>query len=255
MANMKQLKSNFKTVLISVIALTIGCLSVFPALASASGSTAKTPAAKSSPTVDQQHLLNIIAKGNDEINRRLASLEKLSGEIQSTSKLNSSDQAALEAEVNTELSGLKGLQTQLDGETQLSAAITDAQNIISEYRVYALVLPKVWLIKVADTQQTTEAKLTTVAQKLQTRLNADQTAAKDVTALVADLASLNSDISSAASISSSIEQAVLPLQPGDYDTNHSILSGDAAKLQTAHNDCVSAAAQAKTIITGLESLK
>jgi len=40
-----------------------------------------------------------------------------------------------------------------------------------------------------------------------------------------DLAAMNSDISSAQSISSSIEQSVVPLQPTDYDTNHSVLSG------------------------------
>jgi len=39
-------------------------------------------------------------------------------------------------------------------------------------------LPKVWLIKTADNQQATEAKLSVFAQKLQTRLTPNKLPAK-----------------------------------------------------------------------------
>jgi hypothetical protein len=262
---MKYVYNPKKTLTLIIIAATIGSWTLLPALAAATVKTASTSAgtassssgsqSASSQAQQQQHLQNIISKGNAEINRRLTSLGQLSGQITSSAKLAAADQTALEAEVNSEISGLKSLQTQLDSETQLSNGIKDAQSIISDYRVYALILPKVWLIKTADNQQATEAKLSVFAQKLQTRLTAEQTAGKDATTLLTDLAAMNSDISSAQSISSSIEQSVVPLQPTDYDTNHSVLSGDAAQLKTAHANNVAAYNQAQAIVNGLESLK
>ena len=131
---------------------------------------------------------------------------------------------------------MNSLKSQLDNTTTASAAVADAEEIISGYRVYALVFPQVELVKAADDQQVTEGKLSTMAQKLQARITAEQNAGKNVTSLQSELTSMNSQISAAQSISSNIETSVVVLQPSDYDTNHNVLSGDSAQLKTARSD-------------------
>ncbi len=205
-------------------------------------------------SVDTAHLQTIISKGDQEIARRLTTLNSLASKIAGAAKLSASDKATLSAEVGATISGLTSLKTQLDASTTVTAAIASGQDIYTQYRVYALVLPKINLVKVADDQQMVETKLSALAQKLQARLTAEQQAGKNVTALEADLSDMNAKVSAAQSISANIESVVINLQPADYNTNHSVLAGYNAQLKTAHADNAAAYADAKKIVAGLKSL-
>lgn len=202
----------------------------------------------------QQHLATIINKGDQEIARRLTSLNTVSGKISTTTKLSASDQSYLESEVQTTTSGLTALKTKLDADTTVSSAAMDAKSIYSNYRVYALLLPKVWLVKTADDQQIVEGKLTTLAQKLQTRINSDKTAGKDVTSLQNQLNNMTTQTNNAQAISSAMEAKVLTLQPTDFNSDHTNLSGDSAQLKTARTDNVTAFSDAKSIVSAIKNL-
>jgi len=233
--------------LIGTLALAIvpaGAIAVAKTTASSTGTTA----------VDQAKLQLIINRGNSEITRRLSSLNALSGKISSAAKLSSDDQASLSSEVSGEVSDLTALKTKLDADTTVADAKTDAQSIINGYRVYALVMPKVNLVKTADDQQVAETKLSALETKLQTRVTAAKAAGKNVTSLQNGLTTMTSQIGSAQAISSKIESDVIGLQPSDYNSNHSVLSGDRNQLKTAQSDIQDAVGSATTIISGLKSL-
>jgi len=103
---MKYVYNPKKTLTLIIIAATIGSWTLLPALAAATVKTASTSAgtassssgsqSASSQAQQQQHLQNIISKGNAEINRRWLSLGQLSGQITSSAKLAAADQTALE---------------------------------------------------------------------------------------------------------------------------------------------------------------
>lgn len=237
------------------LALSSGTVSATTAVGASSNSATSTGSSSSlSATTQQQHLTNIKTKGAAEITRRLTSLNTVLSKINTATKLSSSDKTTSIDEVNTEITGLRTLQTQLSADTTLTSAISDAQSIISEYRVYVLVLPKIWLVKTADDQQVTQANLTTLAGKLQSRLTAEKTAGKDITTLQNDLNDMNIQITDSQKISPVVEADVIKLQPSDYNSDHTILAGDASQLSIAHGDNVAASTDAKNIITGLESL-
>jgi len=202
----------------------------------------------------QQRLQNIISKGNEEIDRRLTTLGTLTSKINAATKLTADDKAALSNEVSTTIQGLTGLKVQLDADTTLSAAHIDAKNIYTEYRVYALVAPKVSLIKVADDQQAIQANLTTLAQKLQSRITTEETSGKSIATLQNELNDMKSEIAAAHSISSSMEANVVNLQPSDYNSNHALLMGDSTQLQNAHSDDKTAYSDAKSIISTLKNM-
>jgi hypothetical protein len=215
---------------------------------------ASTNSTSTSTSNEKARLQNIISKGDQEIARRLASLSMFLSKINAATKLTASDKATLTAEVNATIDGLNALKVKLDGETTVAAARTDAQSIYTEYRVYALVAPKVALVKVADDQQVAEQKLQTLIQKFQARLNAAKAKGKDVSALETTLSDMTQKVSASASVSSAIQAKVIDLQPTDYNNDHAILSGDSAQLKTAHADNVAAYQDAKQIVAGLKGL-
>ena len=231
---------------------TVG-LAIVPASALATSNTASTGSTSTS-SKQAARLQLIINRGNAEINRRLNTLGTLGTKISAATKLTSADQASLTSEVNDEVSGLQSLKISLDADTTLTGAETDAHSIFSGYRVYALIVPKVYLIKTADDQQVTETKLSTLVTKLQTAITTDQTAGKSVTSLQNSLNDMTSKVQAAQTISSNIETTVLPLMPSDYNTDHTILSGDRDQLKTAQTDITTAITDAKSIISGLKSL-
>ena len=202
----------------------------------------------------QTRMQTIISKGDQEISRRLTSLTTLTNTINAATKLTASDKASLTSEVGSTISGLTALKSKLDAESTLAGARTDAQQIFDDYRVYALVLPKVHLVKVADDIQASDMKLTAIAQKLQSRITADQQTGKDVSALQAKLTDLTNQVSAAQSIANKIETGVINLQPTDYNSNHQVLSGDNAQLKTARQDNQAAFTDAKSIVASLKSL-
>lgn len=202
----------------------------------------------------QSDLSNLKTKGGEEISRRLTSLKNALGAITATTKLSANDKTYLENEINNELDGLTSLQSTLSSETTLAGARAEVQSIFTDYRVYALVLAKARLITAADAELNTDADLTTLQTNIQSQLTADQTAGKNITTLQADLTTMEGKTSAAQSIASNEETTLLPLQPSDYDADHSILNGDLAQIKTAHSDNVAAYAEAQTIVSGLNSL-
>lgn len=234
-----------------VMCLTFAVGSAFAA-SSTTGTSKKNSAALTQ--VQQTDLTTLKTKGSAEINRRIDSLNSATSKINTTTKLSSSDKAYLQNEVATEISGLTSLESTLNGETTLSAARTDVQSIFSDYRVYALLLPKVRLIVAADGEIATSDKLTTLATQLQSQITTDQNAGKNVSQLQADLTDMQTQANNAQSIANSIESKVLTLQPTDYNSDHTILSGDLAQLKTAHADNQAAYNDAKKINSGLKSL-
>lgn len=229
------------------------------AVATRPGVTTPAPAAgtasphASNSAHDQTQLKNIISRGDKEITRRLKTLNTLSNKINGAQKLSAANKSILSAEVQTEINDLNSLKAKLDADTDLATAKTDAQSIFSGYRVYALVVPKVNLIKTADDQQVAEGKLIDLAGKLQTRLTTAQNSGKDVASLQNALNDLLAKTKAAQDISSSIEAGVINLQPSDYNSNHQILSGDRDKLKTAQANIKAATDDAKTIVSGLKN--
>lgn len=224
-----------------------------PGLSSPVAAATTTDNSAKTDAQDQAKLKLIISRGDKEIDRRLKTLNTLDSKINSAKKLSSSDKSTLSAEVNNEISALTSLKTKLDADTDLTTAKTDAQSIFSGYRVYALVVPKVQLVKTADDQQAAEGRLTALASKLQSRIGDAKQKGKDVTSLQASLDDLNAKTTAAQAVSSSIESSVINLQPSDYNSNHTILGGDRDKLTAAQNDIKAAVADAKTIVSGLKN--
>jgi hypothetical protein len=241
-----------------LIATLVGFASLVAIPVSAATTTGTTAAANAAATkaaaqtaAQQAWLQRIISRGNLEIERRLVTLNTLSSKINISTKLTSSDATTLKNTVSGDITSLNTLKTQLDADTTVTAAITDAQSIITGYRVYVLVVPQVDLVKAADDQQVAEGKLTALAAKLQTRINEAQQKGTSITTMQASLVDLNSKVAAAQTVSSNIETTVIGLVPSNYNSNPAVLSGDRNQLVNAQTNIKTAEADAQSIITQL----
>ncbi len=224
------------------------------AMAHADTQAAHADASSVSSTGEQARMHAIIAAGEREITRRLTTLNTLASKINGATKLSASDKATLLSEVNTEIGGLTALKAKLAAETTFAGAKADANSIHTDYRVYALVVPKVQLLRVADDQLVVEAKLTDLIAKLQVRITIAQGKGKDTASLQTKLNAMKTQLANAQAISAAVQAKVLPLQPGDFNSDHAVLSGDASQLKTAHDYNASTYKDAKSIVNELKNL-
>lgn len=212
--------------------------------------------AASSDTTNK--LPTIVARATKEINQRLTTLSSLSAQVTNSTKLNSADKTSLSVEISSETAGLTTLKTQIATDTTADQASTDEATIYTDYRVYAVVVPKVELLTITDNQQNNEAKLTTLAQSLQVKITDDQTDGKNSTSLATaqtELNSMSAQITDAQQISTTIENDVSPVLPSNWNANHNIFSGNRTELTAAYHENQVASSDANNIDSILKSIK
>jgi chromosome segregation ATPase len=204
-----------------------------------------TPAVSSETTAVR--ISNLKTRGTAEITRRITNLTGTLTSLNASTKLTSSDKASLVSQVNTEITGLTSLKSKLAADTTLAECEADVQSIVSDYRVYALLLPKVRMVTVADRFTAVEAELATVQVTLQAAVDAQKAAGKDTATLQTSLDDMQTKITAAQNLTQSIVPELLALQPSDYNTDHTILEAYRMSMTTALADLQAAQADAKTV--------
>ena len=194
---------------------------LFTAIPFASVSGTVSPA----PTADDQatHLSNLQTRGATEIDRRITNLGAALTKLTATTKLTPSDKTALQGQINTELTALASLKTKLAADTDLATARVDVQSIVSDYRVYVLMLPKTRMVATTDRFGEVEDKLVTIDATLQAKVDAAKAAGKDTTTMQASLDDLKAKTADATSKTSGITPQLLAIAPTDYNANHAVL--------------------------------
>lgn len=221
-------------------------------------STLPTPTPVPGPVasaLQSAHLNRLKTRGASEIDRRLASLQAALTKVQSSAKLSAADAQTLTKQLQDELTGLTNLKTKLAAETSLDAARTDVQNIIADYRVYGLMLPKARLVATADRAAVTGAKFQQLATKLQEKVKAAKDQGKDVTGLQQRVGTMKARLISAQDKYDGLVAKVINLQPSDYNANHKLLADNREVMKSIRADFSAAHDEAQAIILGLKNLK
>lgn len=194
-------------------------------------------------------------KANKEIERRLASLNKLIEKLNKIKRLSSDQKVSLINQVQTQINDLASLKSKIELDTDLETLKTDVQSIVKSYRIYLLFIPKIHILSAADVMQNTADKLNELAAKLQTRINDAKNAGKNVSSLESLLTDMQNKIIDAKKQATDAQNAVLPLTPDGYPDNKTTFQSSRKMLQTGKHDLVQARIDAKKIINGLRALK
>lgn len=232
---------------LSVSALSVGISA--SATASTTGASAKVAAA----------LSKIITKADADISARITALNDLNTRVQALKNVSTAEKTSIASQVQTNITGLTALQTQIDADTTAAAARTDAATIFTSFRIYALVVPQGWILASADRVTTITGLMTSLAANIETRITADQSAGKNVSALTAALTDMQTKITDANTQSASAQAGVLALVPDQGDktkaaSNHVALVAARSDIKVATTDITAARKDVTTLLQGLKSL-
>lgn len=194
-------------------------------------------------------------KANKEIERRLASLNKLIEKLNKIKRLSSGQKVSLINQIQTQINDLASLKSKIELDTDLETLKTDVQPIVKSYRIYLLFIPKIHILSAADVMQNTADKLNELAAKLQTRINDAKNADKNVSSLELLLTDMQNKIIDAKKQATDAQDAVLPLTPDGYPDNKTTLQSARKMLQTGKHDLAQARIDAKKIVNGLKTFK
>lgn len=112
----------------------------------------------------------VIAFGDQRIDERTAALTKLNDRVNlqiAAGHITTSQVSAIQADVTSNKNGLTTLKGKLDAETDAAAARQDVRNIYSQFRIFAVVLPRDYHEVVLDSMTNVQAKLAGLEPKLQ----------------------------------------------------------------------------------------
>jgi hypothetical protein len=183
-------------------------------------------------------MANIKARGDEEMGRRLAVLNIALNYVGSTTTLSTDNRNQLSSQIGEHTTNLVMLRFELRDTTSASTAAAKATQLANYYPTYALIAPKLQIIKTADEQLAASSRLLELLEKFGGRVTAASDAKKNISAINTDIQEMAAHVSSGRASASGIVEGVLPLQPTSYDNDHSILSGYKDKLTSAqtHNE-------------------
>jgi hypothetical protein len=202
-----------------------------PALAA--GGAATTPAATGRPGAAAATLPGVKARAAAAIAVRQKDLSARLTMINSSPQLTAGDRQALGSLVTTDQSGLTALGAKIAADTDLATAQADYHRIFTDYRVFALAMPQVRLVRASDTVQTVvlpklaDAR-TTLQQALASHGKTDQAAA-----LMADL---SAQIAALQASTDGLSAKILALTPAGFNADHAVLQSPRQALVSARQD-------------------
>jgi hypothetical protein len=230
----------------------VSAVSPPPAPAGKGACATQATAARTGATVD-----TLKAFGDCEISRRITTLDALSARVTASKVLTSAHASALQSEIGSTKSGLTSLKATLDAETTVEALKADITKIVTDYRVYVLLVPQVNLVNGADGVMAAQAKFADINTKLTAAIAAAKAKGKDTTAAQASLDAMNAAVAKAVGLASPLPEALLPLTPAQYNagTAGPIIGNARTALGQARDQLKAAMAAAKACRDALKALK
>jgi len=200
---------------------------------------------------------NLRKLGTCEIGRRLATITTLQGRVAAAGGLADANRAALEAQLGADTSGLTALRAEIDGETNVAALRADLKKIVTDFRIYALVVPVTAEVIATDAELAGVVRLATLGAKLQARIDVDKAAGKDVTQAQSDLDAMRAKTAQVSALVAGIPASVLALTPAQLNagTARPILASSRTSLQNGRGLLVGARADARACGAALKALR
>ncbi len=179
---------------------------------------------QASKTAQRQNtqLDNLKKRADTAIDNRIATLNKLLTRIQNDNKLSSEIKTSLSADIQTSISSLTALKAKIDADTDLATTRTDAQSIVTGYRIYAVFIPKERLLVTIGNLLGQTSTLQSLTPKIQDLINNLKSQGKDTSKLQPLLDDVNSKLSTISSQLVADKTKVAAVSISDVDGSHTI---------------------------------
>jgi hypothetical protein len=246
---MKTLKPFFSQHLLALSFAFLGVAALAGTALAAPADTTPTPTTKCTAVACVQQV------GDAKIAERLAALDKLAGDAQNHKALTDQQRQTILSDVQTNKDGLSALKTKLDGETDINAARADVKTIYTQFRIFAVVIPRDRGEILLFHEQNVIARLTAGNQKITDAIQKAKDKGDDVTQLLALQADYNAKLADATTQANNAQGLVASLTPANYPGTKDTLQTYRSDLKAAHDDIKDAAKDLHQIVQILKQDK
>lgn len=219
------------------------------------GTTTTGARAAARQQAQQDRMTNLKARANQEVDRRIASLNKLIARITSVKRLTADQKTTFTGQIQTEVTNLTTLKAKIDADADLVTLKTDVQSIILSYRVYALFMPKIHLLAAADSMIEVTDRITELSTKIQQKIQEAQTGGNDVTAIQISFTDMQAKVADAKKQAQNVIDTVIPLTPDGYPDNKTTLTNARTLLQVGRSDLTAVRQDIEAIRQGFKSFR
>jgi hypothetical protein len=206
--------------------------------------TTPTPAAHSTCSPDQ--LAYVKARVDLNVAHRELTISKLTSALAARTHVTDAHRATLSGLFSSDAAGLKAVDATVQADTTCKQAVTDGRTVVTDYRVYMLLVPQTHLVAASDTGGYGASRLTAVEPKLQAGIDAITDPAKKAQAQAA-YDDLVAQTKTAADDFAGVGDAMLALKPADMPAAQSKVTAERSKVQAGRTALTTALKDAKTI--------
>jgi hypothetical protein len=184
----------------------------------------------------------------EAIEKRLATIGELQAAVNRSTTVHEEHADQLIAELQASAAGLGILAEEIRTAEDLAALWELIPDIFEDYRIYAVVAPKVHLVLASDAAGAVAGRLEQAADALENALDRLDELGIDVTEAAVLLAEMEAFVASGAASAGSVPDLVLGLTPADYPGSSETLRSAHALLESARTDLRSAGDTAHDIV-------
>ncbi len=191
-------------------------------------------------------------RGENMIDARIKSLDKLLERIGKMKLLSASDIASIQASINAEIKILTDLKAKIVADISTSTVKADDSSITKANRVYLVVMPKAQIAAAASRIKAVATQMEEFSTKLATRITTAKDAGVDVSSATTALADFNAKVADAKVQADAAVALTVNLEADNGDaavraSNLAALKSARTKLQAAVQDLAAARKDAGTI--------
>lgn len=191
---------------------------------------------------------NVKTRADNEINRRIAELNKLITNIKNRKRLSDDNKTRFISQIQAQIDSLNSLKSKIDAETDETKIMEYAKTIFSYFRIYELFKPKEHILVSADIMAEAADNLSILASKLQTNLDNLKQKNIDTSNFISLLSEMQSKIAESRTDYTNAVNLILPLSPDMGDKNiqtqnkaainnaRNLIKNGSSALKTARND-------------------
>ncbi|QQG47849.1 MAG: hypothetical protein HY044_02040 [Candidatus Woesebacteria bacterium] len=173
-------------------------------------------------------------RADQEIERRITSLNNLITRIQAMKKISDSQKSAFLSQIQSEITSLTNLKAKIDADTDPEILLTDKKSILTEYRVYWLFIPKFRIVASADRILEISDDLSALVTKIQKLIDsAKQKNGKDISSTNSIISEIQTKLIDAKTQAQNAIDTVSNLTPDGGDASK--MSANTQALQSARS--------------------
>lgn len=187
------------------------------------------------------------ARALEAIDKRLATINDLEAAIIRSEAVTADHAAKLLEELRASAAGLEGLAGEIGAAEDLETLRELVPKIFEDYRIYAVVAPKVHLVLGGDFGVAVSERLEDVAEQLGEALDRLDEAGYDIERGYELLAEMKRLVGAGADQAGSVPGMVIGLTPADYPDSSEVLRSAHSVLQSAGEDLRAAGETAREL--------